>query len=161
MCPAKNAPQIPPNQVARAEAYRIALREMSIRLVYWSNVQQNYGTYFSRELGELSRALRAAGIRAEMPALDGNTGRIEFVKKYIAIERAMEEARSNRNLNESQRRALSQAESQFVYLKPLYNLEGEDSVGESEKSAESTLAQGGIPFYWHEVGVVMGPRRQR
>jgi hypothetical protein len=161
MCPAKDAAQIPANQVARAEAYRISLREMAIRLVYWSNVQQNFGTYFSRELGKLSQALRGAGISAEVPTLDGSTGRIEFVKKYLAIERAIANARNNRTLSESQRRALSQAESQFVYLKPLYSLEGEDSVGESKESAESTLAQGGIPFYWHEVGVVNGPRSSR
>lgn len=158
MCDAKDAPQIPRNQVARAEAYRVAMREMAIRVVYWWNVQQNYGTYFSREISGLSKALSAAGIRVKVPELDGTTGRIEFVKKYLQIENAIEDAKNSRELTESQRRALRQAESQFVYLKPLYLLGGEDSEADSELTAESTLANGGIPFFWHDVGVVNGPR---
>jgi hypothetical protein len=160
-CPARNAPQIPRDQVERAERYRTSVRETLIRLIYWWNVQKNFRTYFSREFDELSGALRRAGISETMPALDGTTGRVEFVKRYNAIDRAIRE-RKERARSPAEERAARDAEASFRYFYPLFALEGEEMVGDTEKSgAESTLSRGGIPFHWIEGGAVLEPRSRR
>lgn len=176
-CPAKNAKNIPEKQKGRAERYRTSVRESIIRLIYWWNVQKNFAAYYDDEIREFHQGLKNIGIRGRMPPLDGNTGRIEFVKAYNAIDKAIQDKkweiedqkflysesssenyRKRREL-EKQEREILRVEKLFKTYYPLYALEGEDTVGDADKSGpESTLSRGGIPFHWIEPGAVLQSR---
>jgi hypothetical protein len=175
-CPAKEAPQIPSDQWARAERYRTSIRESVIRLIYWWNVQKNFRTYFSHDLNELAEIFGEMGIEGGIPALDGTTSRVEFVRRYGQLRSALkryemdiENNRHSASRNASGRRELARREkllsaalSRFKYYYPLYALEGEDTVGDEDRTgAASTLSRGGIPFHWIEPGAVLESRRSK
>jgi hypothetical protein len=179
-CPAKNAKNIPDNQKKKAERYRTSVRESIIRLIYWWNVQKNFAVYYDDEILDFHKGLKYFGIKGKMPPLDGSTGRVEFVKAYNAIDRAIqdkrweiEDARSalgdsssgnyqKRRELDRKERDLQRLENLFKVYYPLYALEGEDTVGDSEKSGpESTLTRGGIPFHWIEPGAVLHSRSEQ
>jgi hypothetical protein len=177
-CPAREASQIPRNEVEKAERYRVSLRESLIRLIYWWNVQKNFRTYFALDLEELNTVLDRLGVKQKVPALDGTTGRIEYVQAYNKIYQALRGIESDidhqrvqlsgasnytarRRLDEEER-LLDAARDRFKYLYPLYAMEGEDSVGEGKgPSTAVTLSRGGIPFHWIEPGAVLEPRRSK
>jgi hypothetical protein len=177
-CPAKDAPQIPRDQWQKAERFRTSIRESLIRLIYWWNVQKNFRTYFAHDLDELGQILDTMGINDGLPALDGNTGRVEFVQRYSQLRKKLkayeadienDRARLSGSNNyqarrdlEKREKLLSAALARFKYFYPLYALEGEDTVGDEDRTgAASTLSRGGIPFHWIEPGAVLQSRRTK
>lgn len=174
ICPAYKAPQIPRSEMERAEKYRVSIRESLIRLIHWWEVQKNFSTYYGKELSDLSRSLRASGIRSRLPDLDGNSGRVEFIKAYNRIENEIRMRKESLNSQrygqmdyaerariESEYANLQATEDKFGVLYPLFTLEGEDTVGDKLSSgAESTLQKGGIPFNWINPGAVVAPRQK-
>jgi hypothetical protein len=116
------------------------------------------------------------GIDGGIPALDGTTGRVEFVRRYNQLRSALKRYESDIEFNRAsagrsasgrrelakREKLLSAALSRFKYYYPLYALEGEDTVGDEDRTgAASTLSRGGIPFHWIEPGAVLESRRSK
>ena len=179
-CPAEKNPEIPGSEKAAAERYRNSMKESVIRLINWANVQKNFHTYYANDIDEVNAYLNFVGVRVQMPELEGNTGRIEFVKAHQAVETAITRALDSvqreklrlvgSNLTSSdysRRRELSRREAgleearkRFLALyRPLYVLRGDTTVSQGEQlDDEATLRRGGIPFNWIEGGTVLSPR---
>ncbi|MGZ3695599.1 MAG: hypothetical protein ACXWQO_15925 [Bdellovibrionota bacterium] len=167
-CPAAKALQMK-GQVEEMENYRRSIRESVIRLIFWWRVQKNFNTYFNNDLAELEQSLADAGIESRIPALDGKTGRVEFVQAYNAIKDEIDGRRSKLMKAKYQKgssdisrqiQALDKAKEQFAVLRPLFFLQGEHTVSEGAKiDIEDTLARDAIPFNWIE-GTVLRPRAQ-
>jgi hypothetical protein len=158
-CPARESSRVPREEKENAERMRTALRETVIRLIFWWNVQKNFSTYFAHDLAELRKILPELGIREPLPALDGTTGRVDFVRKYHALKKEIENA-EKRARNGRERQLVEEAKKRFRFYFPLLALEGEDSVGDAERSDEArTLRNGGIPFHWIEPGAELESRR--
>lgn len=171
-CPAENAPQMA-NEVQNAETFRRSLRESTIRLIFWWKVQKNFKTFYGKELGWLNQSIQNAGIEASLPELDGKTGRVEFIRAFNAVRDGLAEQRHKLNLSRARRLSsadlqavndalarIDDAESRLQILLPLYNLQGEQTLGiNMTNNTESTLARGAIPFNWIEGTVLR--RRDR
>jgi hypothetical protein len=144
-CPATETPS--ERAYARdAERFRVTMREHTIRLIFWWNVQSNFSTYYKGEIESMNARLRSAGLW-EMPRLDGSTSRVRFVSEFNLISREL--GRSHPSLR---------ADFERLYG-PLFYLKGEDTVAAGERiSVEQTLARNAIPFNWIEGSTVMRRR---
>lgn len=144
-CPAAETPT-ERDDPRGAERLRVTLREHTIRLIFWWNVQGNFSTYYKNEIAAMNARLRAAGVWEGMPKLDGTTSRVQFVGAF------------NNVLQQLERNPGLKSEFERLYG-PLYYLKGEDTVMQGEKlSIEATLARGAIPFNWIEGSTVMRRR---
>jgi hypothetical protein len=178
LCPAKDASFIPEKQKAQAERYRTSVEESVIRLIYWWDVQKNFSSYFKKEIDALNAVLPKVGIKKKMPNLDGEVGRIEFIQSYNAVEKAIRDALweiedekfrlsgststvAERRALEKREKEVQRVEAMFKFYYPLYALEGENTVGDSEKTVEGTLKRGGIPFHWFSTGAVLEERESQ
>jgi hypothetical protein len=129
-----------------SERLRVSMRENVIRLIFWWNVQHNFGTYYLREIGAMDARLTTGGL-PRMPRLDGTLSRVDFVNAYNSTDSAL------------RRRDPAGARQFEALYGPLFFLKGEDTVAEGEKlTVEGTLARGAIPFNWIEGTTVMGRR---
>lgn len=81
LCPIERAENIMPHQRESYKQAREIYRDRTIRLIFWWNVQGNFSTYYGKELRRLTQELKAEGIESELPALNGETGRIEMLRK--------------------------------------------------------------------------------
>ncbi len=176
LCPVGEAGFISETQKRQADRYRISVEESIIRLIYWWDVQKNFSSYFAKEIQSLNTALPKVGIKKKMPNLEGETGRIEFVKAYNEMEKAISDKlweiedekfrlsgdssstlRERRAL-EKKEKEIKRVEALFKFYYPLYALEGEKTVGDTEETVEGTLKRGGIPFHWFSTGAVLEGR---
>lgn len=159
LCPASQASQLK-GQEEDYERWRRSLKESLVRLRFWSRVQRNFNTYYTRELADLEESLVQGGVTTPLPSFDGSTGRVEFVRTHRKIEQEIS-ALQNKAANSGDKKRyqwLKQAEQQMKVLRPLYYLEGEHSVSKGQKiSVEETLRLDAIPFNWIE-GTVLAPR---
>lgn len=169
ICPAKQAKQME-GQDADYEFYRRSIIENTIRLIFWWKVQKNFNTYYQNELADLEEALAAAGVQTQIPALDGTTGRVEFVRAFNAMKdelnakkKEIQRARlkrGSRDLDRQLEQVLA-TQKKFEVLRPLFYLQGEHTVGIGDSTdTEGTLAREAIPFNWIE-GTVLRPRSQQ
>jgi hypothetical protein len=143
-CPAKDTPS-ERDDWKNSETMRVTYRENAIRLLFWWNVQQNFGTYLSAEISTMNTRLRVYGI-GPMPNLNGTVSRVAFVKAYNQIDNAVKA------------RDPAFARQFEALYDPLLLLQGEDSVAAGEKlDVDSTLDRGAIPFNWIE-GVTVKKR---
>lgn len=177
LCPAAEADSISAQDKPRAESLRVYVRESTIRLIYWWNVQKNFSTFYGKEVAEFRDATEYFGL-PPMPPLNGETGRTEFIRRYREIEKGLaslrRELESNRVRAVARREAgsiaeanqkvreLREASALFRLFYPLYALQGEDTVGDGEQSGEQhTLDAGAIPFHWIEPAGVLQNHGER
>jgi hypothetical protein len=172
-CPAGENSLFDREQARQMERNRTSILESTIRIMNWSHVQRNFGTYYREHINRFDISLQRLGMKGFAP-LDGRASRRDFVARYNELETILPAeldaaeaelaslprhgARRERQELEDRVRRLNYAIDSFTMFLPLYSLEGEKSVGDPEGSAESTLANGGIPFNWHEPSAVLSPR---
>jgi hypothetical protein len=145
-CPAEDAKSLPQEEKKLAERFRVTMRELVIRLIYWWNVQHNFSTYYEREIRDMNASLNHEGI-GEMPKLDGTMSRVEFVNAFNQGYDLL--GKANPGL---------QKEFYRLYA-PLFFLKGEDTVAQGEAmDVESTLSRKAIPFHWIEGTTVVRKR---
>jgi hypothetical protein len=153
-CPARNSTVVPRDRIEQVERYRHSIGQIVLRLMYWTNVQQNFSVYYERELTALRQSLASAGIAPPLPSLDGSTSRGDFIEAYNAIEQSLNSSRQNPN-------TIRLLRQQLRILYPVFALRGEGRADEDNGDVEATLARGGLPLNWIDRGVVRCPRNER
>lgn len=143
LCPVENATvAIPPDRREEFKAMRIHDKERTLRLLFWGNVQKNYGVYHAKEIKELEARMKAAGVVAPLPNLDGLQGRKKFLSEVKELVREISKKREVVNEDPKPELELAEilADLQLLY-EPLFYL-----------SAEA------IPHNWVEAGTASARR---
>lgn len=90
LCPIEKAENIPPEDHEPYKEARELYRDRTIRLIFWWNVQGNFSAFHRDKLNRLAYELKQAGIKAPLPALNGETGRIEMMTKLYDVAHALQ-----------------------------------------------------------------------
>lgn len=152
VCFEKNNSEITDEDAAAFIERRQSIIDMAIRLIFWWNIQKNYGVYFSDKINEFKKALAAAEVENSMPDLDGNASRVEFVKSYNELRNRIKEAQR------TVKKSLTQTEDS-VEREILKN--ERDSLQIAYDSLVETydplIILDEVPLNWHKPNAVTGP----
>lgn len=89
LCPISDAPSYR-SQAKYWDDQRLALRDSLLRVIFWWNIQKCFASAYLAPMREFQSFLSAQGIDLQIPRLDGNTGRIEYVRFYTQLIEALE-----------------------------------------------------------------------
>ena len=155
ICDIRNATGIPEAERAEWTKYRDIYRDMAIRLIFWRNVQKNFGVHHANDFKRLQETLDEAGLNLKVPKLDGNQGRVAFGKFYTDMVNGL-----NAHLNKK-------SEEVYKETDPVKQKEKLDALTNYQQKIVSriqfidglvTLDPANVPFAWVEPGVVHSPR---
>jgi hypothetical protein len=160
MCPPENSALVAADKKEEFKLARDELRDRVLRLLFWWNVQKNYGMFHQEKIKAFAEKLKSAGINEEIPKLDGNLGRKDFIKKIYQIINAIQAKDASIRAEYQSRKPLPEdadeaAKEQFRLeterLEKAYeeNRKLMDSVSETYLPL-MTLQKEGIPGNWIE-----------
>lgn len=95
MCPRPESIEYLPNRNNFASNNeRDAAIQKTIRAIFWWDIQKNYSENYKNKINVLNGQLNNMKINIKLPVLDGNLGRIEFLKSMQEIKNKIDELKN-------------------------------------------------------------------